>query len=604
MLVTLCADKGAPGVTTTAVALALTWPRPVTLVEADPAGADLPYRLRSTTADRLSLKAGLVSYAVAVRAGGGGANLAAHTQTADGDLHVVIGPAGPEQAAALGRDWRGVATGLAGHRTADVIVDAGRLISPSSPAMAVATASDRVVLVVADTAEAAAHLRHGVHTLTAALNAATTDGQSRAADRLGVFVVASGHTGRSPQAAAQQVRDVLRATPGASHVPVWGALPYDLKAAAILSGHTTGRLRRRPLLKHAATCAAALAGDAAPLADTTERAVGTPDAVGQGAAIPNLLTAEATGRASRTGASTVPVVGGVLATPTVGVVPDTQTLGRGANAWGSAVPEPPGQQTSRYSGNVLSTDARAASGVNEQSVRELPQDSALICGDEADSWPPLGKISHDDASCRAEYPSTGVVRCETEPHTVPGGATSHNEPLQRDVTQDDVARRGLVQGGATRGSTSQNDVTLGGTAQHRDKTSKKTQHGVVADAANGIAGSGMRRPGADARTKTPFGAPSPTGTRIGSTPSRPTGLGRTTRPTSPGHLGSAGYSAGPERIASSERTSNLACPGTSAREDAPTLGADLMHSATSAQAVSVGARKLRVTPDPSETAAS
>lgn len=134
--------------------------------------------------------------------------------------------------------------------------------------MAIATASDKVVLVVADTADAVAHLRHGVHTLTAALNAKAANGAGRAADRLGVLVVASGHTGRCPQAAAHQVRQVLQTTAGASHIPVWGALPHDVKAAAMLGGHATGRLRRRPLLKHAATCAAVLSGD------TTPRAVG------------------------------------------------------------------------------------------------------------------------------------------------------------------------------------------------------------------------------------------------------------------------------------------------------------------------------------------
>jgi hypothetical protein len=37
----LASAKGAPGVTTTCVALTLVWPRPVLLVEADPAGGDL-----------------------------------------------------------------------------------------------------------------------------------------------------------------------------------------------------------------------------------------------------------------------------------------------------------------------------------------------------------------------------------------------------------------------------------------------------------------------------------------------------------------------------------------------------------------------------------
>ena len=37
-LITLTSASGSPGVTTTAVGLALSWPRPVLLVEADPTG--------------------------------------------------------------------------------------------------------------------------------------------------------------------------------------------------------------------------------------------------------------------------------------------------------------------------------------------------------------------------------------------------------------------------------------------------------------------------------------------------------------------------------------------------------------------------------------
>src|ERR1700733_5524315 len=44
-LIAVAADKGAPGVTTTALSLAAVWPRPVLLAECDPAGGDLVYRL-------------------------------------------------------------------------------------------------------------------------------------------------------------------------------------------------------------------------------------------------------------------------------------------------------------------------------------------------------------------------------------------------------------------------------------------------------------------------------------------------------------------------------------------------------------------------------
>ncbi len=42
-LTALAADKGSPGVTTAAVALAAVWPRRVLLAEADPVGGALVY---------------------------------------------------------------------------------------------------------------------------------------------------------------------------------------------------------------------------------------------------------------------------------------------------------------------------------------------------------------------------------------------------------------------------------------------------------------------------------------------------------------------------------------------------------------------------------
>jgi len=68
-LIAVAADKGAPGVTTTALALAAVWPRPVLLAECDPAGGDLVYRLPAADGGRLDQRRGLLSLAVAARRG-------------------------------------------------------------------------------------------------------------------------------------------------------------------------------------------------------------------------------------------------------------------------------------------------------------------------------------------------------------------------------------------------------------------------------------------------------------------------------------------------------------------------------------------------------
>ena len=57
-LIAVAADKGAPGVTTTALALAAVWPRPVLLAECDPAGGDLVYRFPAAAVSASTRAAG------------------------------------------------------------------------------------------------------------------------------------------------------------------------------------------------------------------------------------------------------------------------------------------------------------------------------------------------------------------------------------------------------------------------------------------------------------------------------------------------------------------------------------------------------------------
>src|SRR3954451_17813904 len=61
-VVALCSASGSPGVTTTAVAMTLNWPRPVLIVEADPTGGSgiLAGFLRGTT----EYDAGLIELAL------------------------------------------------------------------------------------------------------------------------------------------------------------------------------------------------------------------------------------------------------------------------------------------------------------------------------------------------------------------------------------------------------------------------------------------------------------------------------------------------------------------------------------------------------------
>jgi len=68
-LIAIASDKGAPGVTTAALALAAVWPRPVLLAECDPAGGDLVYRFPAVGGGRLDPRRGVLSLAVVARRG-------------------------------------------------------------------------------------------------------------------------------------------------------------------------------------------------------------------------------------------------------------------------------------------------------------------------------------------------------------------------------------------------------------------------------------------------------------------------------------------------------------------------------------------------------
>lgn len=130
-ILTLCSASGSPGVTTTAVAMALNWPRPVVLVEADPTGgsAVLTGFLRGTR----EYETGLVE-------------LALSPLNIDDALRDVVRPLAPKvsliagvrtqpQSGALRELWPALLKALAelDARDQDVIVDAGRLGLSGSP---------------------------------------------------------------------------------------------------------------------------------------------------------------------------------------------------------------------------------------------------------------------------------------------------------------------------------------------------------------------------------------------------------------------------------------------------------------------------------------
>jgi hypothetical protein len=183
-LIAVTADKGSPGVTTTAVALAAIWPRPVLLAECDPAGGDLVYRLPGQDGQRLDPHCGLLSLAVAARRGPQTHQVWPHVQKLRGGLDVLHRGDQRRAGRGPGRAWGPVGAALAGLPEADVIADCGRL-GPGGRFYDLLAQASAVVMVSKATLGDVVRLRER----TAAVAAAVRD-RGGPGTGIGVIVVA------------------------------------------------------------------------------------------------------------------------------------------------------------------------------------------------------------------------------------------------------------------------------------------------------------------------------------------------------------------------------------------------------------------------------
>lgn len=161
MLITLVSVKGSPGVTSTALALAAAWPRPVILLEADPAGGDLAYRCRAAGGGPVLAQPGLLRLAAAVRAGLPERDvLGEEAQLLACGVHLVQGVTSPAQARGFGPIWSTIAQACISVDV-DVIADLGR-VDRRSPVMALIQASAHLLPVASATLESVKHLTEGL----------------------------------------------------------------------------------------------------------------------------------------------------------------------------------------------------------------------------------------------------------------------------------------------------------------------------------------------------------------------------------------------------------------------------------------------------------
>jgi hypothetical protein len=220
MLVALVSAKGAPGVTTTALCLAVHAGAGALVVEADPAGGDLECWTGPHG------EAGLVGLTTRLRPGLTGGELRSHAVEVVNGITAVTAPTtGAAMTAVLSRAGDRLGSVLAGVDV-DVFGDLGRW-SPSRSMTGMLAAADLVVVVCRPTLDSIEHTRGLV----------APGGPIDATAAAAAAVVVGGSHPYGPSEIAV-----------ALGLPVVGVLPWDARGVVALVEHGDGRAWRRSAL--------------------------------------------------------------------------------------------------------------------------------------------------------------------------------------------------------------------------------------------------------------------------------------------------------------------------------------------------------------------
>jgi hypothetical protein len=248
VIVAVCADKGSPGVTTAATALAMAWPDPRLLLEADPSGGDLAFRAqRPDGGGLLAAEPGLLALAADARTGTAPEALPHYAQPTAWGVPAVVGPPSAHAYAPMRNLWSAVAASASAW-PGTAIADLGRLY-PGTPALTVAREAIAVLVLARLNVGSLYHLRDRVTEL-----AHTIGDPSRDRNPVAVAVLAR------PHEAAEAVRQVTRMLEAVgSPIPVAGAIAVDPKAAQLLRhGELPRRVERTDLFRSATDLAATI----------------------------------------------------------------------------------------------------------------------------------------------------------------------------------------------------------------------------------------------------------------------------------------------------------------------------------------------------------
>lgn len=228
----LTSAKGAPGVSTTALAMTLLWPRAALLAECDPAGSSVLAGYLRGTVDHTrgllglalaqrhdDLERALWSQTVLLTSAGNGAGQSG--PAVPGQRWLLPGLSDAAQAPSTAPLWGPLGSLLSSLERAgtDVLVDAGRLGAAHAPTPLLRQAN-LVLLVMGTSLPAVAAARSRLAVLREQLAVSATDG---GASGLALLLVGQGR----PYTA--------REITGALGVPVLACLPWDPASAEVLS---------------------------------------------------------------------------------------------------------------------------------------------------------------------------------------------------------------------------------------------------------------------------------------------------------------------------------------------------------------------------------
>jgi hypothetical protein len=258
----LTSAGGAPGTTTAAVALALTWPAPVIVAECDPSGGDI---LAGLLAGHVPARRGLMELAIDAGRSPAAAAVGLPDQLVplaeDQATMVLPGLTDPRQSAGLSAAWPAVASALAGQ-SADVIADCGRLDGGADAPLGVLAAARAVAIVLRPSLRQVWAARPRVDMLLTLLGDPA---------RLALLLTGPGPYSRHEVAQALGL-------------PVAAVLPDDAKTAALLSDGLGGRrgLLTSPLLRSAGAAGVALRSHSLAGQSAADRPAAGQSAIGLG----------------------------------------------------------------------------------------------------------------------------------------------------------------------------------------------------------------------------------------------------------------------------------------------------------------------------------